>query len=324
VTRATVVIPNWNGLRHLPECIDTLRAQTFRDFEVVVVDNASADESVAWLRSNAPEVLIVEREDNGGFSRAVNEGIRRASGEYVALLNNDTAVDPHWLAELVAALDAHPDYDIAASRMVFYDQPGTVNAAGDVFSLGEQGGLQRGRGEPVADYLQPVRVLGACAGAAIYRTSFFADVGLFDEDFFLLAEDTDINLRGLIAGKRCMYVPAAIVRHKDSATIRERPAPEMVRLMFRNKYLVIAKDMPAVLAPVITVLWAWSILRGALPLRPTLWPQIPSLVRAVPERVRAEREGFRLGRAKRRDVWSRKRVPTREIVRWIVRGVGRL
>jgi len=321
--RATVVIPNWNGLAHLPECIGALRAQTFADFEVVVVDNGSADGSVPWLRDNAPEVRVVERPDNGGFAAAVNAGIRAAAPgtEYVALLNNDTAVDPRWLEELVSALD-RTGYDTAASLMVFYDAPEIVNAAGDDYWVGGFVGRNRGLRQPVKEFQEVVRVLGACAGAALYRARLFDEIGLFDEDFFLIHEDTDFNLRALIAGKRCLYVPSAVVRHKHSATISAQPAWPMLRYEVRNRAIVLAKDVPASILPLAAVTWAWRLLRSTFPLRRSKWHLIPSLLGTSGKRVAAEIEGFRIGWRKRGDVWRLQAIPAREVVRWLFRGVG--
>jgi GT2 family glycosyltransferase len=317
----TVVVPNWNGVSHLPECLAALASQTRQDFELIVVDNASTDTSVQWLEENAPTARIVRRAVNGGVSACINSGIRTASGEYIVVLMNDTAPEPEWLESLVSALaDGH--YDSAASSLVFYAEPDTINAAGDIYHLGSLSGDQRGRGKLRSDFSQPVRVLGACGGAAAYRRSFFDDVGLFDEDFFMTHEDTDLNIRGLVAGKRCLYVPTAVIRHKDSATIREQPGALMRRLEARNRGIVAMKDLPAVLLPLVIVGWPYRLFRSTIPLRPSLWGRIPVLVREVPMRVTAEWEGWRIGWSKRRDVWSRQAVSTGEIVRWLFRGVG--
>jgi GT2 family glycosyltransferase len=321
--RATVVIPNWNGLAHLPECIDALRAQTFGDFQVVVVDNGSTDDSVAWLRHNASGVRVVQRPDNGGFAAAVNAGIRIAAPgcEFIALLNNDTAVDPRWLDELVSALDTS-DYDFAAALMVFYDSPDVVNAAGDDFRIGGFVGRNRGLFRPVSGFGAPVRVLGACAGAALYRRRLFGEVGLFDEDFFLIHEDTDFNLRALIAGKKCVYVPSAIVRHKHSASIKAQPAWPMLRYEVRNRAAVLGKDLPAALLPLAALTWPWRLFRSTFPLRRSRWHLIPGLMATFGKRITAEIEGFRMGWRKRADVWRLQAIPTREIIRWLFKGVG--
>ena len=323
MSRATVVIPNWNGLAHLPECMRALAAQTYRDFETVVVDNDSADESVVWLRANSPETRIVERASNGGFAAAVNDGIRAVAPgcKYVALLNNDTAADPRWLAELVSALDSSA-YDFAASLMVFYDEPETIDAAGDDFSIVDMAGRNRGRLEGAALYSEPVRVLGACAGAALYRTDLFAEVGLFDEEFFLMHEDTDFNLRCLIAGKRCVYVPSAVVRHKHSATISAQPSWPMLRYRVRNRTFALAKDLPARLMPLAAVLGPWHLFRSTFPLRPSNWRLIPGLVANLPARIAAELDGLNMGWRKRADVWRLRAIPTREIIRWLFDGTG--
>jgi hypothetical protein len=318
----TVVIPNWNGREHLPGCLAALAAQTLGDFEVVLVDNASSDDGVAWVREHHPEVTVVERPDNGGFAVAVNEGIRRAAGRYVALLNNDTAAAPGWLAALRDALDAHPGYDVAASLMVLHEAPRTVNAAGDVYDLPRLAGRNRGFGRPASRYAQPRRVLGACAGAALYRRSLFAEVGLFDEDFFLMSEDTDFNLRCLLAGKKCLYVPGAVIRHKYRASIDTVSVSRMDRLAMRNEAMVVTKDLPRELLAVVPLLWPWRFVRHTFPVRPSKWRRIPQLVRQSPDRLRAEAEGLRLGWRKRRSCPPRRVARRRDVLRWLLKGSG--
>ena len=317
-----MVVANWNGLDHLPECLSALSAQSFVEFETVLVDNASSDGSVGWVGEHHPDVRILRRPDNGGFSKAVNAGIMAARGEYVALLNSDTAVDPGWLGALVTALDDHRDYAFAASKMILFHEPERVNAAGDVYALWCLAGRNRGLGEPLSRFGTMERVLGACAGAAIYRRSLFREVGLFDEDFFLMSEDTDFNLRCLIAGRRCLYVPDARVRHKLRASIDTRPAWDMTRLAARNEAIVAAKDLPAAILLLVPVLWVFRLFARIFTLRPSRWRLVPMLLRQAPGRFRAEMEGFRLGLAKRPQVWCLKSVGTPEIVRWLLKGSG--
>lgn len=320
--RVGVVIPNWNGLSHLPGCLSALAAQTFTDFEVVLVDNASSDGSVQWVRERHPEVRIVERSDNGGFSKAVNAGISATQGEYVALLNNDTVADAGWLEALVEALDEHAAYDFAAAKLVLFDDPERLNAAGDIYALWRLAGANRGIGDPVARYDRMERVLGACAAAVLYRRTLFDAVGLYDEDFFLISEDTDLNLRSLIAGKRCLYVPTALVWHKHGASIKNEPPWEMRRLQLRNDATVAAKDLPSVVLPLFPIMMLYRLFRQTVPLRPSKWHLFPGLLCQAPERLRIEWEGFRLGWAKRPEVWSLKAVGTLEILRWLLRGSG--
>ncbi len=321
---ATVVIPNWNGLAHLDECLTSLRRQSCAPSRVIVVDNASTDDSAALVRDRFSEVEWVQMPTNGGFASAVNEGIRRADTPYVALLNNDTATEPEWLAELITSLELHQDYDIAASRMVLYHDRRRMNAAGDVYSLPRAVGKNRGILQPVDRFNSPCRVLGACAGAALYRRSLFDDIGLFDEDFFLMSEDTDINIRALIAGRKCMYVPTAIVYHKLRASISAHSSKRMTLLAARNEAIVVGKDLPAVGVAIVAAAYGWRVLRATVLLHPRAWHLIPSLVRMLPMRLAAERDGLRLGFSKRRDVWSRRRASPMIILRWLIKGTGRI
>ena len=317
--RVTVVIPNWNGRQHLPRCLDSLAAQTYKDFEMIVVDNASTDTSVEWVREHHPEVHILQREDNGGFSKAVNTGIRAARGRYVALLNNDTIADSLWLATLVRTLEDRATYHFAASKMLLLDKPGRLNAAGDVYVLSRLLGKNRGFGKPASTYATIERVLGACAGAALYRRELFDAVGMFDEDFFLMSEDTDFNLRCLIADKRCLYVPAAEVHHKLRASVGTNPTREMMCLAIRNEALVAAKDLPASVLILAPLWWPYRFMRQSLPLNKTL---MLLHLKSTRLRLKAEFDGIRLGLAKRADVWSRKAIGTLEILRWLLKGSG--
>ncbi|MFQ6094413.1 MAG: glycosyltransferase family 2 protein, partial [bacterium] len=131
----SVIIPNWNGARYLPTCLDSLRRQTYPHFEVIVADNASTDESVALIERDYPEVILVQLPTNRGFAGAVNAGIRRAQGQIVALLNNDTETDPNWLAEIVRAFAEHPHVGLVASKMLLFDRRNVFHTAGDFYRV---------------------------------------------------------------------------------------------------------------------------------------------------------------------------------------------
>jgi GT2 family glycosyltransferase len=319
--RVSVVIPNFNGMPHLPDCLDSLQRQAYRDFVTVVVDNASEDGSCAWVRAHHPEVQVIPLPTNRGFAHAVNHGIRSGRTEYVALLNNDTVVDRRWLCGLVGELDATQKYDFAASKMILHDGSDRLNAAGDDYSVMRLAGRNRGIGHPAWRFSRPERVLGACAGAAMYRRRLFDEVGLFDEDFFLISEDTDFNLRCLIAGKRCIYVPEAVVWHKLRASISLAPDWEMRRMGSRNDAMVAAKDLP--LAVLLCPLpWLWRTLRQTVLLRRSNWHLVPIFLKETPARTHAELEGLRMGWRKRHGVWSLRRTRRLEILRWLIWGHG--
>jgi GT2 family glycosyltransferase len=319
----TVVIPNWNGARHLGECLSSLQAQMLMPERVVLVDNGSTDDSLRLVRDGFPAVEIVETGANRGFSAAVNAGIGVADTEYVALLNNDTAAEPGWLEALVGALDAMPDYDIAASLMLLYHEHGLVNAAGDIYRFRNLAGENRGLGRPEAEFSLPQRVFGACAGAALYRREVFGSVGLFDEDFFLMYEDVDFSLRCLIAGKKTVYAPAARVRHKLGATIATAPSREMQVLAWRNQAIVVAQDLPMGLVVASPLVWVLRLVRETLLPMPG-GPSIGARLRLLPARLRAQVTGFRTGLAGRGDVWRKRAIDVREVRRWVRHGAAPL
>jgi GT2 family glycosyltransferase len=320
--RASVVIPNFNGMSHLPECLATLSSQSFADFEVVMVDNASTDESVEWVRREHPWVRIVQRLVNGGPIKSINDGIRASQGEYVVLLNNDTAAEPEWLGSLVEALDDHHDFDFAASMMILYFEDDLLNAAGDVFSVRHMEARNRGFGQRLSQFARSERVLSACGGAAIYRRALFDEVGLFDEDFFWIGEDIDFGVRCLIRGKRCLYVPTARIRHKTGICRDTTESWEMERAVLRNMAGIAAKNLPLPLLAGGLLIQSGHLVRQAVPLRPSNWRLVPVLMGHSLGSAGAVVEGLRMGWSKRHDVWRSRIANRAEIYRCLLRGYG--
>ena len=247
--RATVVIPNWNGERLLDLCLRSLRNQTFQDFETVVVDNDSTDDSLGFLEREFPEVDVVSLEENKGFAAAVNSGIEASDTEFVVLLNNDTEQDERWLEELVGAADAHADASLFASKLVDFHDRRVLDGAGDAMRLSglpyRLGHGERDRGQ----FDEPGYVFGACAAAALYRRSLFGEVGYFDEDFVSYCEDGDLSFRAQLAGHRCFYVPGAVVYHMGSASTGGKRSPTATRLGTQNSLSLLVKDLPLSAVP---------------------------------------------------------------------------
>ncbi len=243
--RVSVVVPNYNGEALLPACLDALRAQTLRDFEVIVSDDGSSDGSVALVSQKYPEALVVRSATNRGFCRAANAGLAAARGDFIALLNNDAEAEPSCLEELTAAMAEDEDIGICAAKMIYRDDPGRVNSAGH--ACGPDGVVvDIGRGERDSKWFGIGReVLGASGGAALYRRRMLAEIGLFDPDFAFSFEDADLNWRAQWAGWRGRYVPTAIVRHREGAT-RGIRSTLGARIGLRNTVHVWTKDWPAV------------------------------------------------------------------------------
>ncbi|MGQ9502401.1 MAG: glycosyltransferase family 2 protein [Anaerolineae bacterium] len=236
----SVVIINWNGKEHLARCLASLEAQTYRDFEIIVVDNGSTDGSVAFIQERFPTTRLICNDHNLGFARANNQGIAIAQGKYVAILNNDTQVVPQWLEALVHAAETYPEMGAFASLVLFRDKRDTIDSAGLTVSvLGH--GIQNHLGED-RDRVGDVReIFGVSATAALFRRELLQDVGLFDEDYFMYYEDVDLAWRARLRGWRSLLVPEAVVYHAHSATAG-RGSPFKKRLLTRNRLWTIAKD----------------------------------------------------------------------------------
>ncbi len=239
----SVVLLNWNGAHLLPTCLDSLRAQTFQDFEIILPDNGSTDSSLELLATQYPEVRVIRFDRNLGFCLAMNAGMREAKGEFVFSLNNDTELDPRCLEEVVKVMRADPRLGIAATKMVYYDDPSLINSAG--LACNREGiVVDIGRREPDGPWFnEPREVLGACAGACLYRREMLEEVGLFDPDFFISYEDIDIAWRAQLAGWRAWYVPTAVVKHREGVT-REIRGRRSLYLAARNNIYVWTKDWP--------------------------------------------------------------------------------
>ena len=237
----SVIIPNYNGRAHLPDCLEALRAQNFRDFETILVDDGSSDGSAEWVRRHYPEVQVLELSRNRGWAAAVNRGLRLAAGRNIALLNNDTRADPGWLEALAEAAAAYPEFSFFASKIRLWDRPNFLHTAGDLYGVD---GIPRNRGaweEDRGQYDQASEVWGPCGAAAVYRRSLLEEVGGFDERLFMYLEDVDLAWRAQLRGYRCRFVPQAVVYHKVSATGGGTLASYYVG---RNTLLVLWKNMP--------------------------------------------------------------------------------
>jgi GT2 family glycosyltransferase len=242
--RVSVIVANYNGQRLLQPCLESLRRQTYRDCEVIMVDDASRDDSVAWTRAHFPEVRLLVLAHNSGLAVACNRGVEVAQGDILVLLNNDTEAEEGWLAALVSALDRHPRAGAVASKMLLYDRRDTLHTAGDMMG---QDGIPRNRGVWELDkgqYDGQTTVFGACGGAAAYRRVAWQALGGFDEGLFMYLEDVDLAWRLQLAGWDVVFAPEARLYHHLSATGGGTLASYYTG---RNTIWVIAKNWPAAL-----------------------------------------------------------------------------
>lgn len=238
---ASIIIPNWNGAKFLPVCLDALRAQTYTHMEIIIADNASTDGSQALLAERYSDVRLLALPENRGFTGACNAGLEAAQGNIAVLLNNDTEVEPGWLQAVVDAFERHPEAGLVASKMLLFDKRDTLHTAGDFYRVdgipGNRGVWQKDNGT----YSREEYVFSACGGSAAYRVAMLDEIGLLDDDFFFSCEDVDLAWRAQLAGWRCVYTPDAVVYHMLSAT---GGGPTASYYNGRNFLYVIAKNYP--------------------------------------------------------------------------------
>lgn len=240
--KVSVVIPNYNGEKYLEDCIEALRAQDYEDFETIIIDNASQDSDYKWL-IEYKGITFKRLDKNYGFSKAVNEGIKMAKGDYVLLLNNDTVVEPSFISEQVKTIESNKKIFGVSSKMIAYQDHSIMDDAGDEYTvLGWA--YKTGDGKPVELFTQTNKVFSACAGAALYRKSVFDEIGYFDENFFAYMEDVDISYRARVYGYENVYCPEAKVYHIGSATSGSKYNAFKVKLAARNNIYVPYKNMP--------------------------------------------------------------------------------
>ena len=243
MTDVSIIIVNWNGRQHLETCLSAVAAQQGITFETILVDNGSTDGSVEFVRDRFPWVRLVTLAENQGFAGGNNAGVREARGEYVALLNNDTAAEPTWLRVLKDGVDQSAGFAVTTSCIVYMDDPTRIDSAGDGL-LRWGGPFKHHHGAPVQVARESREVFAACGCACLMPRRVFEELGGFDEDFFVSNEDVDLSYRARLLGYRVRYVADAVVRHRGSATLGHVSAFSVFHAQ-RNLEWMYLKNTPA-------------------------------------------------------------------------------
>lgn len=245
----SVVIPNYNGLENLRTCYESLKKQTYGQFQLILVDNGSKDDSVKYTGEVFPGAAIIKLGYNSGFAKAVNEGIKHSisklNSEYILLLNNDIELNPDFLEKGLRAFEFNPDASIVAVKMLNYYKRDVIDDCGDFIKGSGGSPSARGHGEKdTGQYDREEYIFGACAGAAFYKSSIFNEVGFFDESFFAYYEDIDFSFRAQLLGFKCFYEPAAICYHKRGGTSSVATHGFQTEMCERNLVLMRYKNYP--------------------------------------------------------------------------------
>lgn len=255
----SVIIVGYESAAHLPRCLAALEAQTHRDFEIILIDNASPDGGAdeAALPANA---RLIRNAENLGFAGANNQGARESQARWIALLNPDAFPEPGWLAEMLAAADRHPACRMIGALQLVDEAPQRLDGAGDVYhvsGLAWRGGHgDAASGAPERD----AEIFGPCGAAALYDREMFLAAGGFDERYFCYFEDVDLALRLRLAGERAVLAARAVVRHVGSASSGGRRSDFAVYHGFRNRLWTFLKCTPEPWLPLAVPLHAGAVL----------------------------------------------------------------
>ena len=240
----TVVIPNYNGKKYLDDCLKSLKKQSYQEFKVIIVDNGSTDGSQDHIKNKYPQVELIELSENTGFANAANVGIKAADSEYVFLLNNDTMCDENALENLIRVMENKKKLFSAQAKMLKMKEPHEIDDCGDLYcALGWA--FTPGKDKDNRQFARRESVTSACAGAAIYRKSYFDTVGYFDEAHFCYLEDVDLGYRARLFGYANVMEPSAVVYHVGSGSSGSRYNEFKVELTAGNNLYLIYKNMPA-------------------------------------------------------------------------------
>jgi GT2 family glycosyltransferase len=237
----TIIIPTYNHIDLLRDCLASLREQTYSDCEIVVVDDGSRENITAFVEAEFPDTRVLKLSSNMGFASAVNVGLREVRTPYVMLLNNDMTLEPDCIEKMMDAV-GEDGADMAAPLVLFKDDPEVVCSAGDrMCKNGRPEAI--GFREPLDGFEPSQEVFGVSAGAAIYKKEVFDTVGLFEERFVAYFEDADLAFRARLAGFSAVCVPEARAYHVGSAS-QEGKTWWRSRQCYRNHVFLVIRCMP--------------------------------------------------------------------------------
>lgn len=302
-----VIIVNWNSKMLLQKCLIALSRQTVRVRRVLVVDNASSDDSVACTKL-VPATSLLQMSANLGFAAGNNRALSECNTEFVALLNPDAFPAPDWLERLLAAANAYPNIAAFGSRQLCESTPEVLDGIGDSYHLSGLVWRNRSGARQTTNDLVSKEIFSPCAAAALYRRQALIDVGGFDEDYFCYVEDVDLGFRLRLAGHKAMYVPEAVVHHVGSATTGGQHSDFSVYHGHRNLVWTFVKNMPGalfwlllplhILLNIVTIMWFMARGQGGVILRAKR-----DAVKGLPQ-AWAKRQKIQAGRiASIREIW---------------------
>lgn len=312
--RVDVAVVSWNSWGHLQRNLPAMIAQDYPSYRVVVVDNASADDTAGAVESTFPSVTVMRNDRNSGFGAANNRCFAQSSSKYVAALNPDAHPESGWLRALVTALETHPNAALATSKVLLASEPARVNACGTAVHLSGISSC-RGLGDEQHDHVTEAPVAAVSGAAFVARRDILDEIGGFDERFFMYMEDIELSMRARLAGYDVLLAPRSRVRHSYHLTV---PAWKFFYLE-RNRFFLLANIFRArtliALAPALLVaeagVWCFALRSGPA----VTWAKLRSYAAVL--------ASLPAMRANRRRVQSLRRVPDADLLAIMDAGLPR-
>jgi len=238
----SIIVLNWNGEKIINECLRSLYKTTYSSYEIIVIDNASSDNSITELEKHGKKILLVKNTNNVGYAKGMNQGIALAKGKYVVTLNNDIVVEPEWLNQSIMLFEKDPKIGSISCRQMDYFQREKIDA---LFSfMGRRLFLERyGMGNRYHPFPFSY-VLVANGASAIYRRKMLTQLGGFNDDYFAYHEDCDLGVRALFNGWKCVFNPNAVAYHRVNYSFGQ----DITNIKFlheRNRYWFVLDNLPA-------------------------------------------------------------------------------
>ena len=256
MTKLYIITPNYNGITFLKEYFNSLFNQTFTDFTIIFIDNASEDNSVEFIKENYGDklenkIMVIKNRENYGFAKASNQGLEKAfedeECEYALCLNNDTKATPDFLKELINCAERHQNVGAVQAKIIKGFKSNIIDSTGLEYSKNGLG-FDRGAYGSINKYNKEEEVFGGCAAACLYKKDALNDVSMngqyFDDDFFAYYEDFDLSFRLRWAGWSVWFCPKAIVNHHRGGTGGSNISSFTVYHMWRNYTWVLFKNLP--------------------------------------------------------------------------------
>jgi len=245
IKKCSVIILNYNGKKYLKECLNSLMNQTYSDYEIIISDNGSTDGSVDFIKKSYPRIILIENGENLGYADGNNRGIRKATGDYIVILNNDTKTDKNWLKNLVEVANSDKKIAVAGGKVYWMNDPKRIQSIGgklrkwnNFIHLGSRIGqneIDKGQYENV------INIDYALGCSFLIKKDVLKEMGLFDEKYFIYNEEIDLQYRIKRSGYKIVYSPKAKIWHLGSAVVG-RETYKKIYLTQRNKMRFILKN----------------------------------------------------------------------------------